>query len=170
MDHTRFVVRRSRILNTGARYSAVREKGYALKLAYQPAISFSPKIDCNTEKGGHLCSDERFRKTAETRRQRALRPDRSRLQMMSLDSTRRSCLSSGIGIGSGLRPRKRLRQSAAFRNRSSGLRRIIFIHLCSPWRHEGPCAFNVKILDCRYRSPALLQYSLLSPALPKPLS
>ena len=87
MDHTRFVVRRSRILNTGARYSAVREKGCALKLACQPAIGFSPKIEFNTEKGGHLRPDERFRKTAETRRQRALRPDRSRLQIMSLDAT-----------------------------------------------------------------------------------
>jgi hypothetical protein len=40
-------------------------------------------------------------------------------------------LSCGIGIRSGPRPR-RLKQSAAVLNRSSGLRRIIFIHRCGP--------------------------------------
>jgi len=37
-------------------------------------------------------------------------------------------LSCVIGIGSGPRPRRRLKQSAAVLNRSSGLRRIIFMH------------------------------------------
>ena len=61
-----------------------------------------------------------------------LSPDQSRFQIMSSDADRRSCLPSGICIGSGLRPRKRLSQSAAIRNRSSGLRRFIFMHCGGP--------------------------------------
>ncbi|MGD9242139.1 MAG: hypothetical protein PVI34_02350, partial [Desulfobacterales bacterium] len=45
-------------------------------------------------------------------------------------------LSRTIDIGSGLRPRKRLRQSAAVLNRLSGLRRIIFMRRGGPKRHE----------------------------------
>jgi hypothetical protein len=47
MNHTRFAARRSRILNTGARYSVATEKGVALKVDCQPAINVKIKIlDC----------------------------------------------------------------------------------------------------------------------------
>jgi hypothetical protein len=42
---------------------------------------FGSKIECIRKKGGQLLPDERFRKTAETRRQRVLRPDQARFQI-----------------------------------------------------------------------------------------
>jgi hypothetical protein len=115
---------------------------------FSPAASFGqtpnitgsiPRRDSTdtTEEGGRLRPDNRFRKTAETRRQRVLRPDQARLQIREVGLSPMVCLSRGIDIGSGLIPSsRRLRQSAAVLNRSSELRRIIFIQRGSPKGHE----------------------------------
>jgi hypothetical protein len=114
---------------------------------FSPAASFGqtpnitgsiPRRDSTdtTEEGGRLRPDNRFRKTAETRRQRVLSPDQARLQIRGSGLSLTLCLSRGICIGSGLRPRRRLRQSAAVLNRSSGLRHIIFMYHGGPQGHE----------------------------------
>jgi hypothetical protein len=60
------------------------------------------------------------------------------------NKSRRVCRPFSLVMGSGPRSRKRLRQSAAVRNRSSGLRRVIFMHRGGPKGHE---CFLFKIDD-----------------------
>jgi len=93
-------------------------------------------------------TDNRFRKMAEMHRQRAQNRDHVSLRLKGLALYPEVVLTSVIGLASGLRPRKRLSQSAAVLNRSSGLnglnrqnrlsglRRVIYIHRGGPKGHE----------------------------------
>jgi hypothetical protein len=103
---------------------------------HQAAKNVTKDHGLKRKKGGRLRPDNRFRAAAETRRQRKLSPDQSDKKIKGVNGSPRLCLPCGIGTGSDPRPAKRLRQSAAFRKRSSELRCVIFIHSGGLQGHE----------------------------------